>query len=269
MADWVIKVLLFGKITIAKSVLTQGLDEDLIMDVPHLGFLLQNGKENLLVDTGTSESLIVDGKVWGCPTEGGRSFIKRELAREKLTPEDISVVIYTHLHFDHAGNCGLFTKAKHIVQKDEWKEFLNPPPIAKFRGDFDQSIIPTLENLDLYLVDNDVNLTEGIQLLKTPGHTSGSQAVAVRTARGEYYITGDTFNFKQNAFPYLTEMAGMDGKTMKITPAPKGFGPAIPSSLIHNFYAWYDSVAKLKALAKAPDFLLPAHEPSLAGKVFP
>ena len=269
MANWVIKVLLYGKMTEPKSIPTAGLDEDLVMDLPYLGFLLQNGKENLLVDTGISESLIVDGKCWGYPTEGGSSFVKRELARANLTPEDISVVIYTHLHYDHVGNCGLFKKAKHIVQKDEWRELLDPLPVAKFRGDYNQSAIPTLENLDLFLVDNDIQLTEGIRLLKTPGHTSGSQSVAVMTARGEYYVTGDTFNFKQNAFPYLTEMTGMDGETMKVTPAPDGFGPAIPSSLIHNFYAWYDSVAKLKALAKAPEFLIPAHEPSLVGKVFP
>ena len=269
MASWVIKVLLYGKITCEKSILTQGLDEDLVIDIPHLGFLLQNGQENLLVDTGTSGSLIVDGKVWGYPVEGGASSVEKELAKHGITPQDISAVVYTHLHFDHAGNCSLFTKAKHMVQKDEWQELLSPPPIARFRGDFDQSVISMMEDLDLFLIDGDVELTAGIQLLKTPGHTSGSQAVAVGTDGGDYYITGDTFNFYQSAFPHLTEMTGMDGKKMKITPAPEGFGPAIPSSLIHNFYAWYDSVAKLKALARTPELLLPAHEPSLAGRVFP
>ncbi len=83
-----------------------------------------------------------------------------------------------------------------------------------------------------------------------------------------YYITGDTFNFKQNAFPHLAEMTGINGKIMKITPAPTGYGPAIPSSLIHDLYAWYDSAAKLKALAKAPEFIIPGHEPSLVGKTF-
>ena len=269
MTDWVIKVLLYGKMTEPKSIPTAGLDEDLIMDLPYLGFLLQNGRENLLVDTGTSESLIVDGQCCGHPTEGGSSFVIRELKRENLAPEDITMVIYTHLHYDHVGNCGLFTRAKHIVQKDEWKEFLNPLPVTRFNGYYNQSAIPILENLDLYLIDNDINLTDGIRLLKTPGHTSGSQSIAVRTARGEYYITGDTFNFYQSAFPHLAEMTGMNGKTMKITPAPKGFGPAIPSALIYNFYAWYDSVAKLKALAKAPEFIIPGHEPSLVGKTFP
>jgi glyoxylase-like metal-dependent hydrolase (beta-lactamase superfamily II) len=240
-----------------------------VVDLPFLGFLLQSGQENILVDTGIAEDFIVDGQAWGCPTEGGNPFVERALAKWNLTPDDISTVIYTHLHFDHAGNCGLFSRARHIAQKDEWREILDPPPIARFRGDYDRRVIPELERFYLYLINGDMQLTEGIRLLKTPGHTSGSQAIAVSTTGGEYYITGDTFNFKHNAFPHLAEMTGMDGKTMKITPAPEGFGPAIPSSLIHDFYAWYDSVAMLKAMAKTPEFLIFAHEPSLVGKVFP
>ena len=269
MTNWTIKVLGYGKLTVPKSVATPNLDVDLIIDYPQLGFLLQNGQENVLVDTGMSENSIVDGKAWGAPAEGGSSLVKRELAKANLTPQDISLVIYTHLHLDHAGNCGLFQKAKHIAQKDEWKELLDPPPCAKFSGDYNQNIIPILEKLDFFAIDNDIQIADGIKLLKTPGHTSGSQAVAVKTIGGEYYISGDNFNLKQNVSPYLTEMTTIDGKTIKITPAPAGFGPAIPTALIHNLYAWYDSVAKVKGLAKSPDFILPGHEPSLVGKTFP
>jgi glyoxylase-like metal-dependent hydrolase (beta-lactamase superfamily II) len=269
MRNWTIKVLLFGNMTEPKSVVTAGFDEDVIITFPFLGFLLQNGRENILVDTGISADSIVDGKVCGFPCEGGKSFVERELAREKITPEDISIVIYTHLHLDHNGNCDLFPKAKHIVQKAEWKEFLDPLPATKFGGVYDQRLIKTMENLNLIRIDGDLNLTEGIGLIKTPGHTLGSQTFAVMTTKGEYYITGDIFNFKHNAFPSMHEMMGMDGRIIKITPAPKGLGPAIPSSFIQDLYTWYDSVAKVQALVKNPESLITSHEPSIVGKVFP
>jgi len=67
---WQIRVLLFGKITVPKSVVTPGLDPDLVYDGPYLGFLLQKGNRSILVDTGISEKFIVDGKAWGGFPEG-------------------------------------------------------------------------------------------------------------------------------------------------------------------------------------------------------
>lgn len=59
---WQIKVLSYGKITVPKSGLTPNLDPDLTIDFPYLGFLFQQGKRNLLVDTGISDSFIINGK---------------------------------------------------------------------------------------------------------------------------------------------------------------------------------------------------------------
>jgi len=69
---WDIKVLYYGKITIPKGAATPGLDMDFVFDSPYLGFLLQNGKRNILVDTGISDDFFVDGKAWGnLPAVGG------------------------------------------------------------------------------------------------------------------------------------------------------------------------------------------------------
>ena len=113
--NWQIKVLLFGKIRVPKGVVTPGLDPDLVYDGPYWGFLLQKANRNILVDTGISEKFIVDGKAWGgFPAEGGSKFVLKALSDVGVAPEDIDTVIFTHLHNDHAGNNGIFRKARFI-----------------------------------------------------------------------------------------------------------------------------------------------------------
>ena len=56
MNKWEIKVLYYGKISATKGVLTPRLDDDVNIEGPYLGFLLQNGKRNVLVDSGNRGS---------------------------------------------------------------------------------------------------------------------------------------------------------------------------------------------------------------------
>ena len=129
---WEISVLYFGHITSPKSSATAGIDDDLILDNPYLGFLLQKDGENVLVDTGINERFIVDGKAWaGKPAVGGTKYVIEALKNKGLTPDDIDIVIYTHLHNDHAGGCSLFPNALTIFQKDELYNLLNPLPSQK------------------------------------------------------------------------------------------------------------------------------------------
>ena len=94
MALWTIKSLYYGKITVPKGNLAAGLDPNLLIDFPYTGYLLQNGEQNVLVDTGIHEDHIVDGKAWGgCPAEGGSRFVLDALAKEGLTPADIDTAV--------------------------------------------------------------------------------------------------------------------------------------------------------------------------------
>jgi glyoxylase-like metal-dependent hydrolase (beta-lactamase superfamily II) len=114
----------------------------------------------------------------------------------------------------------------------------------------------------------DVELLEGLSLILTPDHTAGSQCLLVSTRQGVYIIAGDTVHVLPIAFPGMTEMTLMDGAKLKITPAPKHWGSAVPSSLVYDHYAWYRSVYRIQALLKSPEYLIAGHEPSIVGKVF-
>lgn len=259
----------YGSIECPKNMLTVGLDADIIIDFPYLGYYLTDGKSKILVDTGINSKYIVDGKAWaGRPAKGGEDFILRELERVGVKKEEIDTVIYTHLHNDHAGNSHLFPNAVHVFQDTEWKELLDPLPSMKIRGDFDKSIIPVFEGLKCKRVFGDIEYMEGIKLMLTPGHTAGSQCVEVETKDGIYLLAGDTIHVKHLVYGYLDKMQLMDGLVINVTPAPDNWGGMTHSSLVYDHYAWYKSVTNIKVKYPDPQFVLTGHGPSLVNKKF-
>ncbi len=263
---WELKALYCGKITVPKSAATPGLDEDIVFDAPYLAFLLRSPGRNVLVDTGISDKFIIDGKAWGgLPAEGGGEYLTASLAEHGVAPADIDTVIFTHLHNDHAGNNALFKDARFIFQKDEWATLLDPLPVMQFRRDYDLDIIDDLKKMDCIMVDGDLELADGIRLLKTPGHSPGCQSIAVETEKGFRVLVGDQWHNFWNGFSQLTEFTDLNGKTYKITPAPDFYGQFIPPSILYNYFDWYDSCHKLRALIgdKGMESVVPGHETSL------
>jgi glyoxylase-like metal-dependent hydrolase (beta-lactamase superfamily II) len=185
-----------------------------------------------------------------------------------ISPDSIEKVIYTHLHNDHAGNAHLFPNALHIFQDLEWKELLDPLPSMMIRGDYDQSLIPVLKDMNCQRVAGEVEILDGIKLIQTPGHTRGSQSVMVSTGAGTYFLPGDTVPALPIAFPQMNKWTQMDGTVLSITPAPKHWGPAVPSGIVYDHYAWFQSIYRIHASLRAPEFLIPGHEPSMVGKTF-
>lgn len=270
MAKWKIYPLMFGWLKGAKSLLTTGLDENIELTIPYLGFYLTDGKHKVLVDNGINSKYIVDGKAWaGRPASGGEEDVIRELKRVGVTCDEIEYVLYTHLHNDHAGNCHLFTKALHVFQNDEWKELLEPLPSMKIRGDFDMSLAAVLRGLKTQKIVGDIeNYLPGISFLLTPGHTKGSMSLIVETKDGRYLLAGDTMHITHTAYSYQTKMELIDGSIIDVTPAPHGWEDIAPSSLVYDHYAWYDSIYRLKAMFPDPKYVLTGHGPELVNKVF-
>ena len=266
MGTWKIKPLYYGSITAPKGAVTPGFDLDLTVEIPYLGFLLQKEGRNILVDTGISDKFFIDGKAWGgFPAHGGRAYVERALADAGVSPNDIETIIFTHLHNDHAASTDLFPNVRFVAQKDEWKTLLDPLPAMQVRRDYDMTLADELREVKLLLVDGDIEFTDGIKLYKTPGHTPGSQSVAVITEKGIVVLVGDHWHLYCMAFGEHTEIMDMKGNKHKITPAPPVYRGVIPSSLIYNYYDYYDSCYKIKAIATKdePGYIIPGHEPSL------
>jgi len=262
---WTIKSLYYGKITLPKSVMTAGLDPDLIIDIPYIGFLLQNGKENVLVDCGIHQDNIKDGRAWGgYEAIGGNDYVIKSLAKWGLTPKDIDTVIYTHLHNDHAGAMTLFPEAKTYFQKDDYNNLLDQLPSQMVRSDYDNRTKEDLKLIkNIYMFDGDMILSNGIEMYKIAGHTKACIAVVVPTSEGRFIITGDLPHVNFCLFPKQTKMQLLDGSFVDVTPAPDSMGQYLFNSVIYDHWAAFDAFNRLKALADDwdPKYFLTGHDP--------
>src|SRR5919198_5450362 len=79
-----------------------------------------------------------------------------------LIPRDVSVVINTHLHFDHCGGNRLFRGVPIYVQRAEYEAVAEPDYLVEWVH---------APGLRYELVDGDVELLPGISTLFTPGHS--------------------------------------------------------------------------------------------------
>ena len=94
-----------------------------------------------------------------------------QLARLGLTPTDVTHLVVTHTHFDHAGGLGDFPDATLVVQRAEWER---RPAYRRFSWP---------EGARYQVVDGDVDLAPGLRLLHTPGHTPGHSSLLVSLPR--------------------------------------------------------------------------------------
>ncbi|MCD6358607.1 MAG: N-acyl homoserine lactonase family protein [Dehalococcoidia bacterium] len=271
MNNWKIYPLYYGKLECPKDLFTPGIDVGLMFWIPYLGFLLDNGQKKLLVDAGINERMVHDGKAafGGFLAEGSSKHVSDSLQKIGVKPDDIDMVLYTHLHNDHAGACHLFPNSVHVFHEDEWANILDPLPAQRVRTEYDMEIVPVLKEMNCLKISENIEIEPGIKLYKTPGHTAGSMSITVETGKGLYVLCGDTALLKLSIFTQMDKMVLMDGSELKVTPASGFYKFAIPSGITYDFYAWYRSIALLKALVKDPKYLLTGHDPSQLNKVFP
>jgi N-acyl homoserine lactone hydrolase len=160
-----------------------------------------------------------------------------------LKPEDIDIVILTHLHNDHLEMAHKFTNAKFIVQRADLDFIDNPhPSVAGACANKD-----ALKGLALDVVEGDREVLDGINLWLTPGHTPGGQSVIVDTAKGKAVITGFCC-IRENFEPPAEVKAMM---------------PVIPPGVHIDVRDIYDSVIKVKEFA---DIVIPLHDAGAAEK---
>jgi N-acyl homoserine lactone hydrolase len=170
--------------------------------IPHANtsFFIQGSRNNILVDSGvTVEDFIKHGSL------GNRHIqtLPEGLARLGLKPEDIGIVVQTHLHFDHRSYATIFARARFIVQKAELDYHRSRPP-------YEPRPCPreVLDSLNWEVIEGDHNLEDGIDVLFTPGHTPGGQSLAVRTSKGLAVIEGLDSNDEIYAPPAGMEWTG-------------------------------------------------------------
>lgn len=168
--------------------------------------LLLKGKKNILIDCGNGADFIEKyGEKLGSKfaeiykIDSEKSSLLLSLARQGLKPEDIDIVILTHLHFDHAGGATTsrngqlvptFPKAKYFVQKKNL-EIAQKPNIREKASYFPANYQPLLDSRCLNLLDGPTEIAPGISTWISNGHTEAHQMVKITDGKTTVIYCGD------------------------------------------------------------------------------
>jgi len=201
MADaiWTIKALDTGTSTVEGSILCYLRHCGERITIPRVMWVLE-GPTTIVVDT----SVAVNGdphEFVGEQFQRSREQLPANaLAAAGVAPADVEHVILTHLHWDHAGNCDLFPDAGIVVQRDELRYAISPGRFFRRAYLSPESGWPLPPYLapNLNVVHGEHQIAPGVAVVPAPGHTPGSQAVLVDTAKGRYCITGDSMMVYEN-----------------------------------------------------------------------
>lgn len=148
--------------------------------------LVRTGRENVLIETGMgnklSERMI---KFYRQPAKLLDSFV-----RAGISPDDIDIVINTHLHFDHCGWNTIrdqsgkivptFPRAKYYAPQGEW-EYAQRPSERDAISYIPENYNPLLASGQMTLLQGSEEIVPGISVKTFPGHTAHMQAVVVQS----------------------------------------------------------------------------------------
>ena len=166
-----------------------------------------NPHKNILIDTGNGSDFVAKyGEKLGSKfsqmyafDESGPNLLS-SLKKHGVSSEQITDVILTHLHFDHAGGAtrewqgkiqATFPNAKYYIQKSNL-ETAQAPNKRERASYFAANFQPLLENNQLHIVDGEKeNLLPNISVVVSNGHTTGHQCVIVEDEKQRLVYCGD------------------------------------------------------------------------------
>ena len=195
---------------------------------------------SVLVDAGFYRSEIVKRK-------DVADYTRPDKALEKLgiKPEEITDIVISHMHWDHADGADLFPKAQIWIQRDEYNTFTGAKrkeavdDDGKLPGHY-EAIVKLEQEGRLHIVDGDAKeIAPGMTVYTGGKHTFGSQYVGVNTRAGVMVIASDNLYLYENLDKHLPIAQTVDAKS--------------------NLAAQ----DRMKKLASNPRLIIPSHDPEV------
>lgn len=188
------------------------LEKGELWTIPVPSYLITHPKGNVVFDTGIHCRAIDDpverlgkevSKIFVPRTKPGEEIVS-QLAKFKLTPDDITYVINSHFHFDHAGGNEFFPRSTFLVQQSELAAARDPK--LRRKAFFDPKDFDHQLNYQTVTGEHDIFGDGTLVLFPTHGHTPGHQSLRIRVAKGTAIVlTGDAcytkINMDQDVLP--------------------------------------------------------------------
>lgn len=219
--------------------LVDGAAKDRTMDIAMMVWVVRGGGHTILVDTGFYRPQFL--KSWKVA-----DYVRPDeaVARAGVKPQEVTDVILSHAHWDHADGADLFPKAQVWIQKDEYAYYTGAAwqPGGKHGGiDPDDVLALTKINLDgrLHLTDGEQEILPGIRVYVGGRHTYASQYITVPTRSGTVVLASDNMYLYENL--------------EKHAPIAQTFDRA------SNLRAQ----DRMKTLASRPELIVPGHDPAV------
>ena len=144
--------------------------------------------------------------------DNGKSDLKKSLRHHGISPEQVTDVVLTHCHFDHAGGGTefrdhqtllTFPRATYYVQDKHWQWALNPTD--RDRGSFLKEDIEPLQKSDqIRTIPGETELFPGFHLILSNGHTPALQMVKIQAGFQTLFYCGDLIPTASHlALPYI------------------------------------------------------------------
>jgi len=212
-------------------------------DIAMMIWLVRGNGRNILVDSGFyHEQFFKDWNV--------KDFTKPSdtMKRVGLKPEDITDVIITHMHWDHADGMDLFPNARIWIQKDELEYYAGEAwQSEKTHGGIDQDDVLTLVKLNVQghvgLVNGDAQeIIPGVTCYTGGKHTYQSQYVGVQTAAGTVVLASDNMYLYENLEKHVPIAQTLDADS--------------------NLRAQ----DRMKQIASRPELIVPGHDGAVFAK---
>ncbi len=207
------------------------------IDVPIFAWYIEGGGQRILVDTGASAEHMRTH--CGLEADDINTFEHVLMTRIGLRPQDIDLVIQTHLMVEHCANTRRCSNARIVVQQAELEFALMPHPILAPYYSRDLFMGLSFEPVDGYS-----EVVPGIELLPVPGQSPGCQAVCINTEKGAAIITG-MCTLEENYYPRAGQRETM---------------PVVPPGIHLDAVQAFNSALRIKGMA---DVIVPVHEPGL------
>jgi glyoxylase-like metal-dependent hydrolase (beta-lactamase superfamily II) len=223
------------------SALVQGADPGRRLDIAMTVWLLKGqGGRRILVDAGFYRPRLLK-------RDGLAGYVRPDMAIEGLgiKPEEVTDVIITHMHWDHADGADLFPRARVWIQKDEYHHYTRDAKVPSAQ-DRDNELDEAAVMMKLHargrvrLVAGDAQeILPGVTVYTGGRHTFASQYVAVNTKAGRVVLASDNVYLYENLDKHVPIAQTLDAKS--------------------NLAAQ----DRMRRLASTPRLVIPGHDPEV------